>query len=525
MASLIVGGLGLFLLGMWLMTEGLRLAAGDALKRLLARWTSTPLRGLVTGFGLTSVLQSSGIVTVATVGFANAGLLTLAQAIWVVYGANVGSTMTGWLVSIIGFEVDIALYALPLVGVGMGLRLAGHGRGAALGQAVAGFGLLFLGIDTLKDGFEGLAGTVTLPAGDGGALADRLIYVGVGALITTLMQSSSAAMVLAFSAVASGLVTPLAAAAVCVGTNLGTTTTAAIAAWGATPTAQRVATGHVLFNLISAAVAIPVLPEFLRATDALADLVGAAGSPATRLALFNSVLNLLGVLLMGPATPWLVRTLERRFRRGEPARLVFLDRTVLPVPALAIDAATREVGRVRDAAAGAIGRWLAASDDPAPLRAASREVHALSDAIARMLAELAGGGLPPAAVAAVQTLLRTLHHYLAALEDAAAAQAARAGGVVPEWRAFDAALAALVADPAAMSEAADAELRERREAAKAALLARAGTGSVDIEALDHALRGMNAELRMLVHLRKGRDYLAALAAGVPPGIAPEADAA
>ena len=108
MLSQTLGGLGLFLMGMWLMTEGLREAAGPALKRILARWTSSAFRGFLTGFGLTSLVQSSSAVTVATIGFANAGFLTLSQAVWVIYGTNLGTTMTGWIVSVFGFRLDIA---------------------------------------------------------------------------------------------------------------------------------------------------------------------------------------------------------------------------------------------------------------------------------------------------------------------------------------------------------------------------------------------------------------------------------
>jgi Na+/phosphate symporter len=144
----LASGVGLFLLGMGLMTDGLKLAAGPALERTLARSTKTRLRGLASGALVTLLVQSSSAVTVATIGFVNAGLLTLGQSLWVLFGANVGTTMTGWLVALVGLKFDIALLALPLIGLGMLLRLTGEGsRRGALGTAVAGFGVLFLGID------------------------------------------------------------------------------------------------------------------------------------------------------------------------------------------------------------------------------------------------------------------------------------------------------------------------------------------------------------------------------------------
>src|SRR5690606_24665755 len=123
--NVLLGGLGLILVGMWLMTDGLKVAAGAALRDLLHSWTNTRMRGLVTGFSITSLVQASGAVTLATIGFANAGLITLEQAIWVIFGSNVGTTMTGWIVSLVGFRINIEIFALPLIGAGMLLRLTG----------------------------------------------------------------------------------------------------------------------------------------------------------------------------------------------------------------------------------------------------------------------------------------------------------------------------------------------------------------------------------------------------------------
>ena len=131
----LLGGMGLFLVGMWLMTDGLKLAAGDALRNILHNWTRTPSRGLVTGFAITALVQSSSAITVATIGFANAGLINLQQAIWVIFGSNVGTTMTGWIVAIIGFKVNLEAYALPLIGIGMLVKMTGgKGRRMAIGH-------------------------------------------------------------------------------------------------------------------------------------------------------------------------------------------------------------------------------------------------------------------------------------------------------------------------------------------------------------------------------------------------------
>ncbi|HMM70993.1 MAG TPA: Na/Pi symporter, partial [Rhodocyclaceae bacterium] len=187
------GGLGLFLLGMGLMTDGLKLAAGAALHRILAGATRTRWHALGSGILVTALVQSSSAVTVAAIGFVNAGLLALGPALWVLFGANVGTTMTGWIVALVGLKFKIEALAMPLAGLGALLRLTGEGRrSGAIGTALAGFGLLFMGIALLQQAFAGLAGQISLPQGEGPLAV--LAQIGIGVLMTVLMQSSSAAM-------------------------------------------------------------------------------------------------------------------------------------------------------------------------------------------------------------------------------------------------------------------------------------------------------------------------------------------
>src|SRR3990167_8062507 len=199
------------------------------------------------------MVQSSSAVTVAVIGFTNAGLLGLAPALWVLFGANVGTTMTGWIVALVGLKFKIELLALPLVGAGVLLRLLGEGaRRGAIGTALAGFGLLFLGIGLLQESFTGLAAEVSLPQGDGPLAV--LAQVIIGTLMTVLMQSSSASMAIALTAAQGGLLDAQGAAAVVIGANIGTTVTALLAAIGATPNARRAAAAHVTFNVVTACV-------------------------------------------------------------------------------------------------------------------------------------------------------------------------------------------------------------------------------------------------------------------------------
>lgn len=150
MIGSLLGGIGLFLLGMILMTDGLKTAAGDALRRVLLRFTGGPFRAMLSGATITALVQSSSATTLTTIGFVSAGILTFQQAVGVIFGANLGTTSTGWLVSLLGFKVSIASYALPMVGVGALLNLLGRGRLRAAGLALAGFGLIFVGIDQLQ---------------------------------------------------------------------------------------------------------------------------------------------------------------------------------------------------------------------------------------------------------------------------------------------------------------------------------------------------------------------------------------
>ena len=270
----LLGGLGLFLLGMARLTDGLKVAAGPSLKTLLSRWTSTRLRGLLTGVLITAVVQSSSAVTVATVGFVNAGLLSLSQAIWLIFGTNIGTTMTAWLVAMVGVKLDMAALALPLIGAGVAIEVFARARIrlSGLGTALSGFGLFFLGLGILASGFAGLAADMPRLEGDGVLVIAGSAVLGI--MLTVLTQSSSAAIAIALTAAASGSLGPLAAAAVVIGTNIGTTSTAGFAALHATAAARRVAMAHVIFNLVTGAAALALLHPLLAQLAARCEALG-----------------------------------------------------------------------------------------------------------------------------------------------------------------------------------------------------------------------------------------------------------
>ncbi len=412
-AGSLIGGLGLFLLAVSMITDGLKLAAGQALQDILGHFTSTPWRGVLSGMLVTGLVQSSSAVTVATIGFVNGGLLTLGQSLGVVYGANLGTTMTGWLVAAVGLDFDFDALALPLVGIGMLTRiLSTHRRLSALGQTVAGFGLFFIGVGFLRHAFAAFAGTLDVASMAPQGITGILLYVGAGFLTTLVTQSSSAAIALILTAASGGALAMNAAAAMVIGANVGTTSTAVLSTLGATANARRVAAAHVIFNVITAGMALALLPALLWSVRQAGVVLGLQ-APAASLALFHTTFNLLGVALLWPLTPRLARFLARRFvTRGETlARPFYLDRTVLVAPGLAVEALKREIVRALDLCRQTAAGRLSAER---PVAASAREdlegLRGLLLAIDTFVADLQTAALAPELAGDLPLLLRVTNY-------------------------------------------------------------------------------------------------------------------
>lgn len=349
----LIGGLGLFLLAIGMITDGLKQAAGHAIRDILGKWTRTPGHGILTGLSITAIVQSSTAVTVATIGFVNAGLMSMYQALGVVYGTNLGTTVTGWLVAIIGFKINVNSFALPIIGIGMLLRLTGgESRRASLGMALTGFGLFFIGIDVLKEAFEGVAVAIDLQKFTLDGVAGMLIYVGIGFVMTVITQSSIAAIAITLTAATSGVLGLYAAAAMVIGANLGTTSTAVIVAIGATANAKRVAAAHVIFNLLTGMVALLILPVLFLVVNSTSKFLGLEDIPAVTLALFHTAFNVLGVLIMWPLNDRLAHFLGKRFVTQEEVegRPRYLDKIIEVTPTLAINALILELSRMTSVA-------------------------------------------------------------------------------------------------------------------------------------------------------------------------------
>lgn len=396
-----LGGIALFLFAMLRMTDGLTAAAGAGLKRFLARSTSRPLRGVFSGLVVTALVQSSSAVIVATIGFVNAGLLTLRQALGVIFGTNVGTTMTGWLVSLLGVGVKIETFALPILTVGVALRLAAPRRRAkGLGEALAGFGLFFLGLAILKDSFGALAESFGAGLAEGRLGGGWLVFVLIGALATVLTQSSSAAIAILLTAAQGGVLELDAAAAAVIGANLGTTSTAALAVLKATPAAKRLALGHIAFNGLTGLVALALLPLLVALVAQLGDRLELEGNPAAILALFHTVFNVLGVVLILPFAGRLAALLERLFRAGEEdlGRPLHLDATLASTPALAAAALRAELVRLEGIVARLVRAALSGSSPTPELARQSSAARALGEAITAFVS-VARTGVTPSEVA------------------------------------------------------------------------------------------------------------------------------
>jgi phosphate:Na+ symporter len=358
----LVGGIGLFLLGMVLLTDGLKAFAGDALRKALVRFTGTPLKAFTSGALVTAMVQSSSATTVTVIGFVSAGLLTFPQAIGVVLGASLGTTGTGWLISVLGLKISIGFYALPLVGIGAFMKLLMRGRWRSLGVALAGFGLIFIGIETLQDAMRGLAGVFDLASLPAGGFWGHLLAMVIGMAMTVVMQSSSAAVATTLTALHTGVVSFEQAASLVIGAAVGTTVTGALAAIGGSVPAKRAALAHVVFNLSTGLIAVVLLPGFLRLI-AQAQERGWLEPGAMSLAAFHTGFIAVGVLLFLPFVHRFARAIEKVLPDRGPALTRHLDNTLLRTPAVALEATRRSLAETAAETFGTLRASLGSQPD------------------------------------------------------------------------------------------------------------------------------------------------------------------
>ncbi|MBQ8421448.1 MAG: Na/Pi cotransporter family protein [Bacteroidales bacterium] len=280
----LLGALGMFLYGMNLMSSGLQKAAGDKLRNFLSSMTSNPFKGVLTGLGITSVIQSSSATTVMVVSFVNAGLLTLAQAISVIMGANIGTTVTAWLVSWLGFKADISILAVPLMALGFILSISKKSQNRNISELIVGFSLLFLGLSLMKNSVPDLGQNPEvlsfIQGWQGHGFGSVLMFLVFGTVLTLVLQSSSATMALTLIMLNMGWIRFDMACAMVLGENIGTTITANIAAAVGNTSAKRAALAHTVFNVFGVIWALITFPYFLKLIGFITSSVFGVPNPA-----------------------------------------------------------------------------------------------------------------------------------------------------------------------------------------------------------------------------------------------------
>ena len=365
----LLGALGMFLYGMNLMSSGLQKAAGDRLRGLLSAMTSNPFKGVLTGLGITSVIQSSSATTVMVVSFVNAGLLTLAQAIGVIMGANIGTTVTAWLVSWLGFKADISILAVPLMLLGFLFSNSKKNQRQNIGELIVGFCLLFLGLSFMKESVPDLNETPQVlefvKTWSGHGFGSVLIFLVFGTALTLVLQSSSATMAITLIMLSMGWIPFNMACAMVLGENIGTTITANIAAAVGNTQAKRAAMSHTIFNVTGVIWALIFFGPFLGLVGKVIELFGLPNPAAEGFAvsgpnspdataalyglsmlhtLFNTINTLILIWctkLIEKAVVWIIKAPKNQ--ENEVFRLKYISAGPLATPELALEQAMDEI--------------------------------------------------------------------------------------------------------------------------------------------------------------------------------------
>ena len=366
----LLGALGMFLYGMNLMSSGLQKAAGERLRGFLSAMTSNPFKGVMTGLGITTVIQSSSATTVMVVSFVNAGLLTLAQAIGVIMGANIGTTVTAWLVSWLGFKADISVLAVPLMLFGFLFSNSKKDQRKNIGELIVGFSLLFLGLSFMKDSVPDLHQTPDVlefvSAWSAHGFGSVLLFLAFGTILTLVLQSSSATMAITLIMLSMGWIPFQMACAMVLGENIGTTITANIAASIGNTQAKRAALSHTIFNVFGVIWALILYKPFLHFVGLVTEIIFDLPNPATDgfmvtdsnsaegvaalygLSMLHTLFNLINTLLLVCFTKqiarivsWIIPTPKNKEK--EVFRLQYITAGPLATPELSVEQAFNEI--------------------------------------------------------------------------------------------------------------------------------------------------------------------------------------
>lgn len=357
----IAAGIALFMFGMTCLEEGFKAFSGGALEAVLRKSTDRWWKSLLFGGASTTVMQSSTLVSLITISFVSAQMITLAAGIGIIMGANIGTTTGAWLIAGLGLRVNISAYAMPMLIFGVVLLMQRTQSIKAVGYLLLGAGFLFLGIHYMKEGFEVFQGDIDLAAYAISGYLGVLLFVLIGVLMTVVMQSSHATLLIIITALAAGQVSYDNALALAIGANLGSAITTALGGLAANLGGRRLAAAHVIFNLVTASVAVLFISQLAWLVDHLADLVGIADDDyLLKLALFHTVFNVLGVALLAPFIPrmeaLLMRWITQQAQSSEQPRFIFPE--ALQTPQTAVSAVHSEVLHLLENAFGLLAHGL-----------------------------------------------------------------------------------------------------------------------------------------------------------------------
>ncbi len=374
---LVIGSLGLFLYGMRTMSDGIQKIAGDRLQSVLSFMTGNRVAAIFTGLAITAIVQSSSATTVMVVSFVNAGLLQLSQSIGVIMGANIGTTLTGWIVALAGIKVDMSVAALPAIGIGFVLIIVPKLKKESLGETLIGFGLLFMGLDFLKKSMPDISQHPEmlsfLTKFTGYGLGSFLLFVIVGTLLTVIVQSSSAAMAITLMMAYNGWIDFPSSAAIILGENVGTTITAYLASFGTSVNARRASRAHTLFNIFGVLWMTPVFAVFLKFIDFIVpgNVYGPNSNMAlpTHLAMFHTMFNVVNTLIFAFFIPQIAKVVSLLVPDEEATstgayRLRYFRATMQDTPELYLLTVQRELLKMADIIADMFTRFWEVFSNP-----------------------------------------------------------------------------------------------------------------------------------------------------------------
>lgn len=345
-AQNLFSGLAIFLLGMLFLEDGFKGFSGGALEKILKNFSNTRLKAILFGLSATAIMQSSTLVTILTLSFLSASLVSLAQALGIVFGANIGSTTSGWIIAGVGVKMNVSALGLPLITLGVLLLLMKNKNLKSLGYILAGIGFFFLGIAYIKTGFESYQNFDLNAAAEFGGFWAFLLFFGAGILITSIVQSSFATLTIIILALSSGSISYNDALALVIGTNVGGVVTALIASISSSVDGRRLAIGNTLFNVVIAIVCMVFLPVFKEIVELASNLFGFKSDDyALKIALFHTIYNVIAVLLMTPFIPMFEAFLCKFITtsKDDSDRARYIDFDLIPYPNTAKECLQKEV--------------------------------------------------------------------------------------------------------------------------------------------------------------------------------------